>query len=160
MKAGSLEGPKLRASLSGSAGTWSAVFNLEGANPAVQGGAAAMRYLSFPAIEDSLFFEFARAMESIARQLLPAAATFPSPSLVDSFSPGDLLGADLPIPASSLSPFALAGRAEGSLVVACGPAVIELDRRWLVSAMPGKRLTEENNYSYAYGLAITPAGTL
>ncbi|MBU1079173.1 MAG: hypothetical protein KKB59_01655, partial [Spirochaetes bacterium] len=88
---------------------------------------------------------------------VPAAA---SPMLVDWFSPADLVGVDLPLGRSSLYPYALALKKDGTLVVACGTSVLALDRLWRVTGLPAKRLSDEGNYNFAYSMAMTAADTM
>jgi tetratricopeptide (TPR) repeat protein len=80
--------------------------------------------------------------------------------LVDWFSPADLVGVDLPINRSVIYPYALAVKRDGTLLVACGTVVLALDRRWQVTGLPAKRLTDEGNYNFAYSMAMTRADTI
>jgi hypothetical protein len=79
---------------------------------------------------------------------------------IDSFSPADLMGVDLPLNSSVLYPYGLAVKKDGTLIVACGSALFALDRRWQVVGRPGKKLSDEGNYTFAYNISLTPADTL
>ncbi len=83
-----------------------------------------------------------------------------TPLLIDSFSPVDLVGVDLPNGASSLMPFGLAAKQDGTLLSAWGSFVFALDRRWQITGQPAKRLSDEGNYNFAHAIYLTPAETL
>jgi tetratricopeptide (TPR) repeat protein len=152
--------PRLRAVFSGEPGQYMAQFLLEGV-PAAQAAQASgtQKYLTFERVEAGLNLELARALESLARYFLPRIAGA-APILVDSFSPTELQSLDLTSPATNLYPYGLAARKDGRLLVACISTVIELSPDWQVVGLPAKALSDEGNYNFAFGLALTPAGTL
>lgn len=145
---------RIRASVSGKPGAYSAVLLLEG----VPSAPGAMRYLPFAQVDSGLSLEFARALESLARVLTPTPPGAP-PLLVDTFSLADLESVDLPLAGSFLQPYGLTVR-NGRLLVACGSAVLELDEGWQVTGLPAKALTDAGQVNFAWGLTLTPAGTL
>lgn len=59
-----------------------------------------------------------------------------------------------------LSPMSLAIRGDGHLVAGMVTLAVEFDGNLRVVAQPGKSLLDEGNYSYATGVAVTPANTL
>jgi tetratricopeptide (TPR) repeat protein len=146
--------PFIRAILSGEPGSYTALFKLERGEESLD-----MKYCPFEAVEPSLYLEFARALEALARPVLPKAVTT-APVLVDSFPLGELQGVDLPSQASNLYPYGIAEGLDGSLLVACGFTVLELDQSWQVRGLPAKSLSDEGNMGFAYGIQATPAGRI
>lgn len=148
--------PLIRATITGEPGGYSALFQLEDR----ESGAEAMKYLPFDDLREGLYLEFARALESLAR----AAGTPPPPGrpvLVDSFSPSDLRGVDLPAGgAAAVVPWAIAARPDGNLLVALGDGVLEFGPLWQVVDRPARALAAEGGRGFAYGMALTPSGTL
>ncbi|MEI8094045.1 MAG: tetratricopeptide repeat protein [Spirochaetales bacterium] len=148
-------GVKVTSMLVGTAGSFTLILKLEGdqsPNPRT-------KYLQFASVTPSLPLELARALEALLR---PAQAKVSgvTPRLIDQFSLQDLQGLDLPLGTSYLSPYGLAQSRSGHLLVACINTVLELDQRWQVVGLPAQALTEEGQVNFAFGLAVTPAGTL
>ena len=87
-------------------------------------------------------------------------APYQTPVLVDTFSTTDLIGVDLPLNGSVLPPFGLAMKRDGTLLVACGSAVLAMDQRWQVTGLPAKKLSGEGIYNYAFMIFLTKAETM
>lgn len=145
-------GVRIVPTLSGQAGSYSLLFQLEG------GPAGAMKYLPFASAGSTTALEWARAVEALYRAAHPEPTSAP-PQVVDSFSLTDLRGVDLPSAASLRYPSSLAVRG-GRLLVAVGSAVLEFDRRWMVTGQAAKVLTDAGEMNFAWSIALTPAGTL
>jgi tetratricopeptide (TPR) repeat protein len=90
----------------------------------------------------------------------PPNSTIQKPVLVDSFSPAELIGVDLPVYGSILWPYGLAAKKDGTLLVACGSTVLAMDRRWQVTGLPAKKLGDEGNMLFAYMIFLTTADTM
>lgn len=146
--------PFIRAIITGEPGSYTALFKLENGEESLD-----MKYCPFESVEASLYLEFARALEALARPALPRAAVA-APVLVDSFPLGELQGVDLPAQASNLYPYGIAAGLDGHILVACGFTVLELDQSWQVRGLPAKSLSDEGNMGFAYGIQATPAGRI
>jgi tetratricopeptide (TPR) repeat protein len=85
---------------------------------------------------------------------------YQTPVLIDTFSPADLAGVDLPVSGSVLYPYGLAMKKDGTLIVACGSVVLAMDQRWQVSGLPAKKLSGEGIYNFAYMVFLTKAETM
>ena len=145
----------VRVTITGEPGSFNGIFQLAG----VASAPNAMKYTSFTSVGETLYLEFARMLQSLSRYL-ETTAKATGPVLIDSFSPADLLGVDFQINRSVLYPYGLAAGENGALIVACGSLVLAMDRRWQVTGLPAKKLSDEGNFNFAHSVALTPAGTL
>ncbi|MBN2874528.1 MAG: hypothetical protein JXM71_05490 [Spirochaetales bacterium] len=105
-----------------------------------------------------------RALSLIILCVVPgipaAAADVQKPVLVDSFSPADLIGVDMPTYGAIVWPYGLAVKKDGTLLVACGSVVFAFDRRWQVTGLPAKKLSDEGNSLFAHSIFMTQADTM
>lgn len=84
----------------------------------------------------------------------------PTPVLIDTFSPAELVGVDLPTYGANLWTWGLALKDDGTLLVACGSTVLAMDNRWQVTGLPAKKLSDEGNMLFAYRIFLTEAETM
>jgi len=87
-------------------------------------------------------------------------AALSAPVLIDTFSPAELVGVDLPTYGANLWTWGLALKADGTLLVACGSTVLAMDSRWQVTGLPAKKLSDEGNMLFAYRIFLTEAETM
>lgn len=83
-----------------------------------------------------------------------------APVLIDTFSPAELVGVDLPTYGANLWTWGLALTGDGTLLVACGSTVLAMDSRWRVTGLPAKKLSDEGNMLFAYRIFLTEAETM
>lgn len=83
-----------------------------------------------------------------------------TPVLIDTFSPAELVGVDLPTYGANLWTWGLALKDDGTLLVACGSTVLAMDSRWQVTGLPAKKLSDEGNMLFAYKIFLTEAETM
>lgn len=142
-------GDPVTVTLSGRPGAWSALVQ----RPSSSGS----KYLTFARPDADAALELTRLAGALVRRPSPLR---PGPQIVDRFELAGLQGVDLPVAASLLYPSSLASGAGGNLLVASGSAVLELDRRWMVVGQPAKDLGDRGLLNFAWGVSLTPAGTL
>jgi tetratricopeptide (TPR) repeat protein len=82
------------------------------------------------------------------------------PEYIDEFHASSVRPASLPVPGLQLYPYSLAVKKNGNLLVGANSLSLEMDRDFRIIGFPGKSLLEEGNYTYAFGVAATPADTL
>lgn len=90
-------------------------------------------------------------------------AAFPlekKPVFVDEFYAESIRSVALPVPGLQLYPYSLAVKSNGNVIVGANSMALELNRNFAVVDFPGKSLVEEGNYTYAFGVGVTPAGTV
>lgn len=125
-----------------------------------EGDSVDQRLLRFSETGQGLSLKFARSLEALMVKRDGAAKDKP-PHLLDAFSPGDLVGVDIPAPGPAyLYPYALAARKQGTLVAALLSVVLEFGPAWEVKGQVGKVLADEGSLGYAFGLSMSPSGTL
>ncbi|MCX7031609.1 MAG: hypothetical protein NTU62_16015, partial [Spirochaetes bacterium] len=78
-----------------------------------------------------------------------------APVFVDELSPEDIRTTQYPF-----TPTGIAVQADGTLLVSFGAACWQLDRFMRIVAEPGAVLAERGNMTYAYGVMVTPSGSL
>lgn len=59
-----------------------------------------------------------------------------------------------------LSPYSIAMKKNGSFLIGCSMVCVEMNRYFRVLDQPGKSLYESGNYTYAFGVGVTPGGTI
>lgn len=80
--------------------------------------------------------------------------------LVDEISAEAVARSALPEMPAMLVPTSAAVTGNGSLLVGFSMICVELDSNFRILGQPGRSLYEEGDYAYAYGVAVTPAGTI
>jgi tetratricopeptide (TPR) repeat protein len=90
---------------------------------------------------------------SLLARKVPAPGA--APVLVDEVSPEDLRTTPYPF-----TPTGIAVQADGSLLVSFGAACWQLDRFLRVVAEPGAGIAERGNMGYAYGVSVSPSGSI
>lgn len=75
--------------------------------------------------------------------------------------PADIIGESIaPSGVMQLYPYSAAVKADGNILVGMISRCVELDRRMRIVREHGSSFVKENNYNFAYGVAVTPGGTI
>jgi tetratricopeptide (TPR) repeat protein len=82
------------------------------------------------------------------------------PKVVFSLDTDELSSALFPGSPAMLVPTSVSAMPEGRFLCGFSLLCVELDRYSKISGQPGRSLYEEGDYSYAYGVAATPEGTI
>ena len=81
-------------------------------------------------------------------------------AFVDEFAMDMIPRAAIPVQNVQLYPYSLAVKSNGDLLVGANSIAIELTRNFRILDFPGKELVEKGNYTYAFGIDVTPGGTI
>ncbi|TFG61844.1 MAG: hypothetical protein E4H36_09470, partial [Spirochaetales bacterium] len=103
----------------------------------------------------SMVFYMWASLDNFAAFPLEKKAVF-----IDEFYADSIRSINLPVPGLQLYPYSLAVKSNGNVVVGANSLALELNRNFAVVDFPGKSLAEEGNYTYAFGVGVTPAGTV
>ncbi len=75
--------------------------------------------------------------------------------------PADIIGESIaPSGVMQLYPYSAAVKSDGNILVGMISRCVELDRRMRIVREHGSSFVEENNYNFAYGVSVTPGGTI
>jgi tetratricopeptide (TPR) repeat protein len=84
----------------------------------------------------------------------------PPPVLIEEFSTDAIAQTVSTGTPMQLFPYSAAVKQNGNILVAFISLCVEMEGNFKIVGQPGKVLTEQGNYTYAYGVAATPGGTV
>ena len=79
---------------------------------------------------------------------------------VDEFAMDLIPRAAIPVQNIQIYPYSLAMKSDGNILVGANSIALEMDRNFRILDFPGRELVEKGNYTYAFGIDVTPGGTI